>query len=97
MTTTQRLERAAIDAHRAGIGFGQFWNEHKEAVRMSIPRDRVYTTYRRLLNIVLCGDDADVTSADDLPLFRDDREQWFQDDDVQVDDVQTQARLQIKF
>jgi hypothetical protein len=95
--TVKKLERAAIHAHRAGIRFDQFWNEHKEAVRLGVARDRVYTLYRKLLALVVSGDDADVTSADDLPLFRDDREQWFQDDDVQVDDMQTQARLQIRF
>ena len=45
MNATQQLERAAIDAHRAGIGWSQWWPTVAEQVRLVEPWNR--GRYRR--------------------------------------------------
>ncbi len=61
MTTTfHDLERRAIDAHRHGIGWKEFWIAHGDEVRRLAPYDRrrFRAIYNTLLCVVVSGDDS---------------------------------------
>jgi hypothetical protein len=77
MSTKQvnQLEHAAIDAHRRGIGWSDFWTEHADAIRAAEPYNA--SRYRRLvaklLHLVASGDESGMEPAgapwllDDVP------------------------------
>ena len=56
MNVTQ-LERTAIDAHQAGMTWGQFWDQHGAAICAAEPHDRQRFTrlVRRLLALLTSG------------------------------------------
>jgi hypothetical protein len=85
------LEHAAIKAFNAGGTWSDFWAEHGEAIKAAEPwsRERFGQLYRRLMHLVLCGDDSGmVNMADDEPM------PWERDDtQSKPDDTHTQARL----
>jgi hypothetical protein len=89
--TTRQLEQLALDAHRTGRSFTRFWNEHAADVRQIEPYNqrRAGQIYARLMNLVLCGDDAGMS------VIADDAEPWLADDALPVvSDSETRARYQ---
>ena len=59
MTKAERaLERAAVDCHRRGIGWTDFWQRHGIAVREveSYNRQRYHRLVRRLLHLLTSGE-----------------------------------------
>jgi hypothetical protein len=55
MNQIKQLERAAQDAHRRGLLWGDFWTEHGAAVCAAEPNDRAkfQRLIRRLLGLVV--------------------------------------------
>ncbi|MCE5267220.1 MAG: hypothetical protein LLG00_04985 [Planctomycetaceae bacterium] len=92
MTQERRaLQRAAIAAHRAGIGWNDFWQRRGEQVRKAEPYDvkRYHRLVNRLLSLVASGDTANVEPLD-AP--------WLDDDlpePVSPHDTKTQAKCQL--
>jgi hypothetical protein len=86
----QALERLAIDAHKQGIGWEQFWTEHGAQARALEPwsRQRFKRLVDRLLALLTSGDLAGMTAVgdDDPPWERD-------NDQAKPADVGTQARF----
>jgi len=56
--TIQTLERLALDAHRRGGSWTEFWQEHADATRQAEPYNagRYHRLVNRLLAIVVSGD-----------------------------------------
>ena len=54
------LERAAIEAHRHGQTWEEFWRNHAAKVREAEPRDRArfHDLVKRLLHLVCAGEPA---------------------------------------
>jgi hypothetical protein len=92
MNQIQRLERAAVRAHRRGVRWNQFWESHADAIKTAVPRDRLQGLFKRLLCLLLSG------NTDGLTPVGDDMEPWLADDaqaaHVSVDDVRTAAKWQ---
>ncbi len=88
MNATQTLERAAIDSHRQGKSWAQFWQQHADDIRIAEPHNIVKfrRLVGRLLSIVVSGDDAN-TEPIDSPWGTDD----FQPEPAPTD-VGTKAR-----
>lgn len=89
----QVLERAAIDAHRAGIGWSAFWDRHGEAIRQVVPYDRRRRRrlVNRLLHLLVSGDPSGQKPAGDtMPWERDN-----QPEPPSPHDTETQARCQL--
>jgi hypothetical protein len=80
------LERRAVDAHRAGDTWTQFWDRHGGEVCRAEPhhRQRFQRLVRRLLALVASGD-----CDGQEPI---DAEPWRTDDTDKLSDVGTQAR-----
>jgi hypothetical protein len=55
---TQALERAALAAHRDGIGWTDFWQQYGIAVREAEPynRQRYHRLVRHLLHLLTSGE-----------------------------------------
>ena len=73
----RELESAAIAAHAAGKSFTAFWNEYGANVGQAEPHNarKFGMLYRRLMALVICGDDAGMMPVgDDCPWFRDDEQ-----------------------
>jgi hypothetical protein len=84
------LERSALDFHRRGLGWSDFWAKHGEQVRQAEPwnRERYRRLYLRLMHLVVSGD----TSGQFPP--GDDSEPWLADDEAsKPPDTITHARL----
>jgi hypothetical protein len=62
----KHLDRLALDAHRRGIGWNDFWQEHGAAVCAAEPhsRERFQRLVRRLLSLLTSGDTANVEPLD---------------------------------
>jgi hypothetical protein len=60
MNAIKELELLAVDAHRRGIGWNQFYSEHAAAMKKDQPYDagRYHRLYQRLMALVCSGDDA---------------------------------------
>ena len=93
MNERTKLERLALDAHRDGWTWHQFWREHGEAMKKAEPVNR--RAYHRLadhlLALVVSGHVIGHTPVGDddvMPWERDDRDQ------PEPSDVKTNARLQ---
>ena len=58
--TERQLERAALNCHRRGLSWGDFWQEHGPAVCRAEPRNRqrFALLVRRLLALLMSGDTA---------------------------------------
>ena len=58
MNQIKHLERAALDAHRHGIGWTDFWQRHGVAVREAEPfnRQRYHRLVRHLLHLLASGE-----------------------------------------
>ena len=58
MKELTRLERTAVDAHKAGTPWSEFWEIHRHTVGQIEPWDNA--AYRRIVarlsHIVTCGD-----------------------------------------
>lgn len=89
MTQIETLERAALAAHRDGIGWSAFWQQHHAAIVSCEPIDRMayHRLVRRLTAILVSG------TAEVLPIG-DDPEPWLKDDQAKPADVGTRAKLQ---
>jgi hypothetical protein len=86
------LERLALDAHRDGWTWHQFWREHGEAMRKAEPvnRARYHKMTDRLLCLLVSGD---VDGHE--PIGPDAEPPWEHDDALgEVSDTHTAARLQ---
>lgn len=88
--TIAELRQSALDAHRAGVRFEQWWPDVVEDVRQAAPYDRQQFTrlQAELLSIVIAGDTDGVYSPGDddaLP-------PWEADDEPDVDDNTTAAK-----
>jgi hypothetical protein len=90
MSTVKHLERAALGAHRRGIGWATFWNEHGDAIRMAEPfdRGRYRSLVNRLLHLLTTGEASGMEPAgdDDMPWEVDDQQ-------IQVADTGTAAKI----
>jgi hypothetical protein len=86
MNTTKQLERQALDAHRRGVGWTDFWQQHGEEVRAVEPYDRgrFYRLLTRLLGLLTSGDCDGQEPVDPEP--------WLGDDQPEPNDAGTQAR-----
>jgi hypothetical protein len=74
MNAHRTLERAAIKAHRRGIGWNDFWHRHADQVRQAEPFNvaAYHRLMRRLLSLVVSGDlDGQQPVGDDMPWERD--------------------------
>jgi hypothetical protein len=67
MTTTQELERAAVDAHRRGLPWSQFWpTVAADVIRVEpYDRNRYHKLVGRLVALVAAGDVDGAEPADD--------------------------------
>jgi hypothetical protein len=76
MTLVQRLERLALDAHRRGVSFADFYEANQEAIRDAVSRDRFQGFYKRLLCLCLSGDldGQEPIGSDECAWERDDAE-----------------------
>ena len=91
-TNAERLEKAAIDAHAAGVGWSRFWTEHAHAIQAAEPDPvRRCRLVGRLMALLVSGDtegQRPVGDVDDAP--------WERDDAIDVPsphDGETRARL----
>ena len=91
MNGIKALERAALDFHRRGVGWTDFWQQHAEQVRECEPfnRARLRRLVNRLLALVASGDTAGMVAVGD-----DDAEPWLTDDTSTPSDSVTQTRVQ---
>jgi hypothetical protein len=93
MNTTRHLKHLAIQAHRRGQRWTDFWNERADAVRAAVPYDRQrrHRLVCRLLGLVVAGDANGQTAVgdDDAPWVRDDQPMQI------VDATRTAARCQL--
>jgi hypothetical protein len=90
MNAIRPLERAAVDCHRAGTGWTNFWAEHGAAVCQAEPhnRQRFGRLVRRLLALVVAGDvDGMEPPGAVMPWDVDDQAQ-----PVAISDTDTRAR-----
>lgn len=74
MNAIKKLEQAALDAHKAGLGWKDFWQQHGKEVIKAEPFNRVKS--RRLVNRLL----ALVTSGDTCGMSTISPTQWESDD-----------------
>ena len=83
------IERAALDFHRHGIGWSEYWARHADAIRKCEPwsRARFRRLIDKLLHLLTCGDADGMEPTDAEP--------WVQDDSEanKPADVGTQARF----
>ena len=91
MNRIKDLEAAARRAHAQGEPWAAFWSQHGNEARALEPwnRARYGRLYRRLMQIVLCGDLDGMEPAGDAPA------PWEADDDqavTPINDTATQAR-----
>ena len=58
MNQSRQLEHAALAAHAAGTAWGDYWQEHQDAIREVQPHDRLAyrRLVRRLLALLVSGD-----------------------------------------
>jgi hypothetical protein len=77
MNGIKDLERSALDAHRNGQGWSEFWQQHADAIRKAEPwnRQRLRRLVDRLLALVTSGDCAGMIAVGDT-----DAEPWEVDD-----------------
>ncbi len=77
MNAIRTLERHALDAHRAGIGWAAFWDQHGAAVCQAEPynRGRYRRLVGRLLSLVVAGDEDGMEPAGEPWLLTDRPEQ----------------------
>ena len=71
---TRDLERTAVDAHRRGLAWSEFWDQHGAAVCAAEPWDRrrFHKLVRRLVSLVAAGNmDGAELAGDGWP-----RPQW---------------------
>jgi hypothetical protein len=63
---TQTLERAALDAHRRGLSWGEFWDEHGRDVCRAEPHDRrkFNRLVCRLLALLVSGNEDGAESGE---------------------------------
>jgi hypothetical protein len=90
MTERTRLERAALDAHRRGDDWADFWKLHRDSISAAEPwnRDAYHRLVRRLSYLVTCGDcDGMMAAGDNWPPEADDPPQY------PASDNRTQARI----
>jgi len=89
---TATLERAAIDTHRRGQSWGDFWQAHGGAVCAAEPfdRGRFRRLVAKLLALVCSGNTGGLRT-----LGNDDAAPWQADDAPAPDDSRTAARCQI--
>ena len=88
------LERAAIAAHKSGLGWDQFWQTHGDEARaVTYDRRKFHRLFRRLLHLVTSGDDAGqfAVGDPDAPM------PWEVDDKAEQNriDGETHARIQL--
>ena len=88
------LERAAIAAHKSGLGWDQFWQTHGDEARaVTYDRRKFHRLFRTLLHLQSCGESSGEFGVGDHP------EPWTLDDDVPavdaVDDTTTHAMIQL--
>ena len=93
MTT---LEKAALDGHKQGLSWHDWWTEHGEAVKAAAPFDnrRLRKLVNRLAHILLTGERSGQFPPDDPDAVP----QWEVDDQLErdrIDDSTTAARLQM--
>ncbi len=94
MEAIRKLEQLALDAHRAGLKWADFWaTAVAELVNQACPYDRA--AYRRLVqqlsHMVLCGTTSGMLAPGD-----DDRlTPWDEDDQATPHDTITQAKCQV--
>jgi len=72
MNVIRTLECAAIQAHRAGLSWGDFWTANADAIRQAEPhnRQRFQRLVRRLLALVASGDCDGQEPIDAMPWSR---------------------------
>jgi hypothetical protein len=90
VTEHAMLELLALDCHRVGSTWAEFWQEHGERVRQAEPYNhaRFHRLVQRLLGLLTSGD------CDGQQPVGDDLEPWEIDDQAnKPDDTKTQARL----
>jgi len=89
MNATKHLERRALDAHRAGDTWAEFWHQHGGTVANAEPyhRNAYHALVRRLLALVVSGDDCGMEPIGSA------MQPWERDDAAKPADVGTRARL----
>ena len=93
----KELESAAIDAHRRGIGWGEFWRRHGADARAAEPHNarRYQKLVGRLLALVVSGN-----LNGDRAVGDDDQAPWETDDvgpEPKPSDTATAANIRTTF
>ena len=94
MRQTTDLEQLALDGHRQGIGWHEFWKDHSKVICQAESYDnkKLNKLVRRLSHLLMCGD----LDGQRPPGDPDGLEPWERDDlNDNPNDTITHAHLQL--